>query len=124
MVCICEDEGFLDRVGPWVNYPPLSPSNVANNSRQVLSLCITSTNTFSGLLAAEGTSIPAFQSFFNYVLLNLVYTSFTIYRYGFKKWGRLLLKDGWRYFILAFMDVEGNYFTVLAYRYVKRMNAL
>lgn len=30
----------------------------------------------------------------------------------------MVLKDGWRFFILAFMDVEGNYFIVLAYRYV------
>src|SRR5947207_843949 len=84
----------------------------------VLSICITSTNTLSQLLSFEGTSIPAFQTFFNYVLLNLIYTSWTLYQYGFKKWGALVWKDGWRFFILAFMDVEGNYFTVLAYRYV------
>jgi len=63
---------------------------------QVLALCITGTNTLSTLLAAEGTSIPAFQTFFNYVLLNLIYTTWTIYKYGFKKWGQLLLKDGWK----------------------------
>lgn len=28
-----------------------------------------------------------------------------------------MLKDGWKYIILAFLDVEGNYFFVLAYRY-------
>jgi solute carrier family 35 protein F1/2 len=84
----------------------------------VLAICITSTNTLSTLLANEGTSIPAFQSFFNYVLLNLIYTSYTIYKYGLKGWGKMVLKDGWRFFILAFMDVEGNYFVVLAYRYV------
>jgi len=71
----------------------------------------------------KGTSIPAFQTFFNYVLLNAVYTSITLYRYGFKKWGKLILKDGWRYFILAFMDVEGNYFVVLAYRYTTILSA-
>ena len=87
--------------------------------RIVLSICITSTNTLTTLLNIEGTSIPAFQTFFNYVLLNLIYTSYTIYKYGFKKWIRLILKDGWRFFILAFLDVEGNYFTVLAYRYVR-----
>ncbi|KAI9678464.1 MAG: hypothetical protein M1829_002062 [Trizodia sp. TS-e1964] len=84
---------------------------------QVLSLCITGTNTFSGLLAQEGNSIPAFQTFFNYVLLNLVYTSYTLYKYGFKGYARFLLKDGWKYVILSFFDVEGNYFVVLAYRY-------
>ena len=89
----------------------------------------------------EGTSIPAFQTFFNYVLLNLIYTSYTLYRYGFKKWCHLIYKDGWKCedlchlsypsaalmlfssvdFILSFLDVEGNYFFVLAYRYVSRL---
>lgn len=64
--------------------------------RQVLALCITSTNTFSSLLVEQGTSIPAFQTFFNYVLLNVIYTSYTWYRYGFKKWCRLIYKDGWK----------------------------
>ncbi|KAL8692813.1 MAG: hypothetical protein Q9218_002228 [Villophora microphyllina] len=90
---------------------------------QVLALCITSTNTFSSLLVAQGTSIPAFQTFFNYVLLNIIYTGFTLYRYGFKRWCRLLLKDGWKYIILSFLDVEGNYFTVLAYRYTTILSA-
>ncbi|KAL8971203.1 MAG: hypothetical protein Q9197_003399 [Variospora fuerteventurae] len=90
---------------------------------QVLALCVTSTNTFSSLLVAQGTSIPAFQTFFNYVLLNLVYTSFTFYRYGFARWCRLVLRDGWKYIILAFLDVQGNYFTVLAYRYTTILSA-
>ncbi|KAI4169767.1 MAG: hypothetical protein LQ346_008935 [Caloplaca aetnensis] len=90
---------------------------------QILALCITSTNTLSSLLVAEGTSIPAFQTFFNYVLLNIIYTCFTFYRYGFKRWGRMVLKDGWKYLILAFLDVQGNYFTVLAYRYTTILSA-
>ncbi|KAI4282496.1 MAG: hypothetical protein L6R38_002888 [Xanthoria sp. 2 TBL-2021] len=90
---------------------------------QILALCITSTNTFSSLLVQEGTSIPAFQTFFNYVLLNIIYTSFTLYRYGFKRWCRLLIKDGWKYIILSFLDVQGNYFFVLAYRYTTILSA-
>lgn len=86
--------------------------------RQVLALCITATNTFSTLLVNKGTSIPAFQTLFNYVLLTALYTTYTIYKYGPKKYFKLLLVDGWKYIILSFMDVEGNYFTVLAYRYV------
>ncbi|KAF2084095.1 DUF914-domain-containing protein [Saccharata proteae CBS 121410] len=84
---------------------------------QILAVAITGTNTFSSLLSEKGTSIPAFQTFFNYVLLNAVYTPYTIYRYGWRGWGRLVWRDGWRYFILAFLDVEGNYFVVLGYRY-------
>ena len=33
------------------------------------------------------------------------------------------MKDGWKYIILAFFDVEGNYFTVLAYRYTTILSA-
>jgi solute carrier family 35 protein F1/2 len=71
----------------------------------------------------EGTSIPAFQSFFNYILLNLIYTTYTIYKHGFKAWTKLCLRDGWRFFLLAFFDVEGNYFVVLAYRYTTILSA-
>ncbi|KAK7962497.1 uncharacterized protein PG986_003322 [Apiospora aurea] len=90
---------------------------------QILALCITGTNTFSALLVNKGTSIPAFQTLFNYVLLTLVYLSYTIYQYGFKKWGKVVLRDGWKYAILSFLDVEGNYFTVLAYRYTNLLSA-
>lgn len=90
---------------------------------QALAITQTGTNTLTTLLADAGTSIPAFQSLFNYVLLALIYTSITIYRYGWRKWLKLIWKDGWKYFILAFFDVEGNYFTVLAYRYTTILSA-
>lgn len=90
---------------------------------QILALCITGTNTLSTLLVIQGTSIPAFQSLFNYVLLNFIYTGYTIYKYGFKGWAKMLYKDGWKYLILSFCDVEGNYFTVLAYRYTTILSA-
>ena len=90
---------------------------------QVLAICITGTNTLTTLLVIEGTSIPAFQTLFNYVLLNIIYTSYTWHRYGFKKWYRIILKDGWKYIILSFCDVQGNYFTVLAYRYTTILSA-
>ncbi|TRX98571.1 hypothetical protein FHL15_000645 [Xylaria flabelliformis] len=90
---------------------------------QILALAITSTNTFSSLLVQNNTSIPAFQSFFNYVLLTIIYLTYTLYQYGFKKFGGILLRDGWKYFILSFLDVEGNYFTVLAYNYTNILSA-
>jgi solute carrier family 35, member F1/2 len=90
---------------------------------QILAVCITGTNTLTSLLVEEHTSIPAFQTLFNYILLNLIYTSYTLYKYGFAKWSRMVLKDGWKYIILAFFDVEGNYFTVLAYRYTTILSA-
>ncbi|KAK5088795.1 hypothetical protein LTR05_003017 [Lithohypha guttulata] len=90
---------------------------------QILAIAVTGTNTLSTFLVIEGTSIPAFQSLFNYVLLSAIYGSYTVYKYGFKGYGKLLLKDGWKYLILSFFDVEGNYFTVLAYRYTTILSA-
>ncbi|GAD97386.1 DUF914 domain membrane protein [Paecilomyces variotii No. 5] len=90
---------------------------------QTLAIANTATSTFTTLLGMEGTSIPAFQTFFNYVLLNIIFTPYTIYRYGMKRWLRLMLKDGWKYIIFAFFDVEGNYFIVLAYRYTTILSA-
>ncbi|PSN74143.1 DUF914-domain-containing protein [Corynespora cassiicola Philippines] len=109
--------------GRWFQYVRTRQFWITMLLGQVLAICITSTNTLSSLLSAEGTSIPAFQSFFNYVLLNLIYTSYTLYKYGIKKWFHLVLTRGWRYLILAFFDVEGNYFVVLAYRYTTILSA-
>ena len=63
---------------------------------QILAICITGTNTLTSLLVIEGTSIPAFQTLFNYVLLNIIYTGYTFYKYGFKKWAEMVMKDGWK----------------------------
>ncbi|KAE8349147.1 hypothetical protein BDV28DRAFT_141855 [Aspergillus coremiiformis] len=90
---------------------------------QVLAITNTATSTFSTLLSQKGTSIPAFQTFFNYVLLNLIFTPYTMYRYGIKGWFQMVMKHGWKYIILAFCDVEGNYFIVLAYRYTTMLSA-
>ncbi|KAK0628247.1 hypothetical protein B0T17DRAFT_489644 [Bombardia bombarda] len=90
---------------------------------QVLSLCITATNTFSTFLAMANTSIPAFQTLFNYLLLALIYLPITIHHLGFKGWLRVVWRRGWKYLILSFLDVEGNYFTVLAYRYTNILSA-
>ncbi|PWY72908.1 DUF914 domain membrane protein [Aspergillus heteromorphus CBS 117.55] len=90
---------------------------------QVLAITNTACSTFSTLLANEGTSIPAFQTFFNYLLLNLIFTPYTIYRYGTKGWLEMVLHRGWKYVFLSFCDVEGNYFIVLAYRYTTMLSA-
>ncbi|KXJ93787.1 hypothetical protein Micbo1qcDRAFT_158666 [Microdochium bolleyi] len=107
----------------WYSYVTTKDFWVALLVGQVLALCITGTNTFSSLLSQNKVSIPAFQSIFNYILLTLIYLSYTLYTYGFKKWARIMLKDGWKYFILSFLDVEGNYFTVLAYRDTNQLSA-
>ena len=63
---------------------------------QFLALCLTGTNALTTLLVIEGTSIPAFQTLFNYILLNVIYTSYTVYKYGPKGWVKLIWKDGWK----------------------------
>ncbi|OKL57786.1 hypothetical protein UA08_07027 [Talaromyces atroroseus] len=109
---------------------------------QVLAILNTSSSTFTSLLEKQGTSIPAFQTFFNYVLLNVIFTSFTVYKYGFRDWVRVTWTDGWKCTVLdfyipskqyeliiladllfAFCDVEGNFFVVLAYRYTTILSA-
>lgn len=90
---------------------------------QVLALCITATNTFTTFLANHKNSIPAFQTLFNYVLLFLIYTPFFFYKEGWSGVKRVILKDWWKYLIMSFLDVEGNYFTVLAYRYTNILSA-
>lgn len=90
---------------------------------QVLALCITATNTFTTFLANAHTNIPAFQTVFNYILLFLVYTTVFLLRDGPGEYWRVLKKDGWKYLIMSFLDVEGNYFTVLAYRYTNILSA-
>lgn len=90
---------------------------------QILSLCITSTNTFTTFLAEGGNSVPALQSLLNYVLLTLIFVPYTLYRYGFKRYVKMLHTDGWKFFILAFADVQGNYFIVKAYKYTNMLSA-
>ncbi|PKS09447.1 hypothetical protein jhhlp_004063 [Lomentospora prolificans] len=90
---------------------------------QLLALCITATNTFSSFLAENGTNIPSFQVMFTYVLIILIYTTVCLYHYGPRKYLRVAGRHGWKYFIFAFLDVEGNYFTVLAYRYTNLLSA-
>ncbi|KAJ5104827.1 hypothetical protein NUU61_002174 [Penicillium alfredii] len=90
---------------------------------QLLAIANTSTGTFTTLLGLQNWAIPAFQTFLNYVVLNLIFTPYTMYRYGIKGWFRLVWRDGWKYIILAFCDVEGNYFIVLAYKYTTMLSA-
>ncbi|KAK3693673.1 hypothetical protein B0T22DRAFT_496375 [Podospora appendiculata] len=107
----------------WYSYLTTMDFWVVIAVGQVLSLCITASNTFSSFLANAGTNIPAFQTLFNYVLLTLIYLPITLYYIGFRAWLRIVWRNGWKYFILSFLDVEGNYFTVLAYRYTNILSA-
>ncbi|KAG8861475.1 hypothetical protein FRB96_002924 [Tulasnella sp. 330] len=91
---------------------------------QLVSLAITCTSVVSTALAQRGFDAPTTQNFFLYFSLMCIYTPYTIYRYGWKGWGRLLWKDGWKYLLLAACDVEGNFLAVKAYQYTTLLSCM
>jgi len=91
---------------------------------QVLSLCITCTSVTTQELVNRKWILSTTQGFFLYFSLFIIYTPFTIYRYGFSGWGKMVLRDGWKYFLLAFCDVEGNYLVVLAFQYTDLLSCM
>ncbi|KAF2400826.1 DUF914-domain-containing protein [Trichodelitschia bisporula] len=115
--------GVERKRGQWFRYIRTREFWLVLLFGQILALCIVGTNTFSSLLTEAGANIPAFQTFFNYVLLNAVWTTITVYKYGAKGWWEMFKTQGWRYAILSFCDVEGNYFTVLGFRYTTILSA-
>ncbi|KAG0097471.1 hypothetical protein BGZ93_002667 [Podila epicladia] len=93
---------------------------------QLLSLCITATTIFTAKLAQGETpvSIPTTQSFLNYFVLGIVYTSVTIYKNGFRGWIDIMRRRAFYYMLFAIIDVEGNYFVVKAYNYTSLLSAM
>ncbi|KAF9564121.1 hypothetical protein EC968_004624 [Mortierella alpina] len=93
---------------------------------QLLSLCITATTIFTTKLAQgdNPVSIPTTQSFLNYFVLGLVYTSITIYKDGVQGWIDMMRRRAVYYMLFAIIDVEGNYFVVKAYSYTSLLSAM
>ncbi|KAG0709269.1 DUF914-domain-containing protein [Suillus ampliporus] len=91
---------------------------------QVVSLCITVTNVTTTELVSRNWSLPTTQTWFLYFSLFIVYTPYTMYKYGLKGWGQMVFRDGWKYFILACCDVEGNFLVVKAYNYTDLLSCM
>jgi solute carrier family 35 protein F1/2 len=91
---------------------------------QLVSLCITCTNITTTELVNRNWALPNTQNFFLYFSLFAVYTPYTIYRYGFTGWYKMVARDGWRYVILAACDVEGNFMVVKAYEYTDLLSCM
>ncbi|KAH7919072.1 DUF914-domain-containing protein [Leucogyrophana mollusca] len=91
---------------------------------QILSLCITCSSVTTTELVDRNWVLPSTQSFFTYLSLFSVYTPVTIYKYGFKGWAKLILRDGWKYFLLATCDFEANFMSVKAYGYTDLLSAM
>ncbi|KAI0693191.1 hypothetical protein C8T65DRAFT_66391 [Cerioporus squamosus] len=91
---------------------------------QVVSLCITCTNVTTTELVERNWALPTTQTFFLYFSLFVIYTPYTIYKYGFVGWLKMIFRDGWKYFILAACDVEGNFLVVKAYQYTTLLSCM
>ncbi|RIA92410.1 DUF914-domain-containing protein [Glomus cerebriforme] len=91
---------------------------------QFLSLCITATIVTSGKLAENNANYPTTQTFLTYIALFIVYTPINIYKKGFKGYFNMLKTRWWKYLLLSFVDVEGNYFVVKAYTYTSLLSIM
>ena len=83
---------------------------------QLLALLLSGTGVFSQLLESDySINTPTSQVFFMYFLLAL---TFMPYLAAFQEdFDKTLRVHGWKYGLLALLDVEGNYCFVLAYQY-------
>ncbi|KAJ6493675.1 DUF914-domain-containing protein [Mycena vitilis] len=91
---------------------------------QLVSLCITCTNVTTTELVNRNWALPTTQTLFLYFSLFVVYTPYTMYRYGFTGWAKMVARDGWKYVILAACDVEGNFMVVKAYQYTDLLSCM
>uniref|UniRef100_A0A3Q2ZCF2 Solute carrier family 35 member F1 n=1 Tax=Hippocampus comes TaxID=109280 RepID=A0A3Q2ZCF2_HIPCM len=85
---------------------------------QVLSWLICAIGLTSKYLADDfHANTPVFQSFLNYILLFLVYTTTLAVRQGEGNLLAILKQRWWKYMILGFIDIEANYLILKAYQY-------
>ncbi|XP_077950172.1 solute carrier family 35 member F1 isoform X1 [Gasterosteus aculeatus] len=85
---------------------------------QVLSLLICAISLTSKYLADDfHANTPVFQSFLNYILLFLVYTTTLAVRQGDGNLLAILKQRWWKYMILGLIDIEANYLVLKAYQY-------
>ncbi|XP_076836493.1 solute carrier family 35 member F2 [Brachyhypopomus gauderio] len=86
---------------------------------QVLSMLICGTAVTSQYLAERKVETPMLQSFLNYLLLLLTYTSVLAFREGRGDGSifQILKSKWWKYLLMALTDVEANYTVVKAYQF-------
>ncbi|XP_029028487.1 solute carrier family 35 member F2 isoform X2 [Betta splendens] len=84
---------------------------------QVLSLLICGTAVSCQYLADSQVETPMLQSFLNYALLLLSYTTILSTRKGDKNILQILKTKWWKYLLMGLADVEANYAVVMAYQY-------
>ncbi|XP_047463040.1 solute carrier family 35 member F2-like [Mugil cephalus] len=84
---------------------------------QVLSLLICGTAVSCQYLADAHVETPMLQSFLNYALLLLTYTTVLVTRKGDRNIVQILKSRWWKYLVMGLADVEANYAVVKAYQF-------
>ncbi|KAL3043076.1 hypothetical protein OYC64_020898 [Pagothenia borchgrevinki] len=84
---------------------------------QVCSLLICGTAVSCQYLADAKVETPMLQSFLNYAMLLLVYTTILCTRKGDRNILHILKTKWWKYLLMGVADVEANYTVVKAYQY-------
>ncbi|CAI2322702.1 unnamed protein product [Caenorhabditis sp. 36 PRJEB53466] len=114
---LSDDEEDSINCSPCCDNPNISRTFKALLLGQILSLCLCGTGVSSQLLVDRNIHAPAAQSFTNYFLLCFVYCISLACKPDEKGLVYVLRKRGWRYLILAVIDVEANFMIVKAYQY-------
>lgn len=84
---------------------------------QILSLLVCATGITSKYLVEDfHANTPVFQSFLNYIMLFLVYTTTLAVRQGEGNLLVILKQRWWKYMILGLTDIEANYLVLKAYQ--------
>ncbi|VDP48419.1 unnamed protein product [Soboliphyme baturini] len=84
---------------------------------QLLSLCLCVSAVTSKYLSLFGVDTPTTQSFLTYFLLCFVYGTKLACRTSDIGLIDVFRSRGWKYFVLAFIDVEANFLLVKAYQH-------
>ncbi|XP_076606834.1 solute carrier family 35 member F2-like [Chaetodon auriga] len=84
---------------------------------QVLSMLICGTAVSCQYLANDRVETPMLQSFLNYALLLLTYTTVLSARKGERNILQILKTKWWKYLVMGLADVEANYAVVKAYQF-------
>ncbi|KAI1728791.1 solute carrier family 35 domain-containing protein [Ditylenchus destructor] len=111
------------------SYPFYCPSECCENQNctrtmeslllgQLMSLCLCGTAIGSQMLANHKFNAPAAQNFLNYFFLAFVYGTIVFFRPGEERsFATVIRRRGWKYFLLALIDVEANFLIVYAYQF-------
>uniref|UniRef100_A0A8D3DCY3 Solute carrier family 35 member F2 n=1 Tax=Scophthalmus maximus TaxID=52904 RepID=A0A8D3DCY3_SCOMX len=84
---------------------------------QVLSLLICGTAVSCQYLVDAKVETPMLQSFLNYALLLLFYTTILVARKGERNIVQILKTKWWKYLVMGLADVQANYAVVKAYQF-------